>query len=41
MARTLEERVDDLEEKLRAKVETMTGFSDVIGKERALEKVRQ
>lgn len=40
MAFISEDRVDLLEEKLRSKVDTMTGFSDVEGKSRALEKVR-
>lgn len=39
MALISEDRIDLLEEKLRAKVDTMTGFSDVEGKSRALEKV--
>lgn len=39
MAGMSEDRVDLLEEKMRAKIETMTGFSDVEGKSRALEKV--
>lgn len=39
MARISEDRVDLLEEKIRAKIDTMTGFSDVEGKTRALEKV--
>lgn len=39
MALISEDRIDLLEEKLRAKVDTMTGFSDVDGKSRALEKV--
>lgn len=34
-----EDRVDLLEEKIRTKIDTMTGFSDVEGKSRALEKV--
>lgn len=40
MAQISEDRVDLLEEKIRAKIDTMTGFSDVEGKSRALEKVR-
>lgn len=40
MAFISEDRVDLLEEKLRSKIDTMTGFSDVEGKSRALEKVR-
>lgn len=40
MARISEDRVDLLEEKMRAKIDTMTGFSDVEGKSRALEKVK-
>lgn len=40
MAHISEDRVDLLEEKIRAKIDTMTGFSDVEGKSRALEKVR-
>eukprot|EP00903_Cladosiphon_okamuranus_P011643 g10951.t1 len=39
MAFISEDRVDLLEEKLRSKIDTMTGFSDVEGKSRALEKV--
>lgn len=39
MADISEDRVDLLEEKLRAKIDTMTGFSDVEGKSRALHKV--
>lgn len=39
MACISEDRVDLLEEKMRAKIDTMTGFSDVEGKSRALEKV--
>lgn len=39
MADISEYRVDLLEEKIRAKIDTMTGFSDVEGKSRALEKV--
>lgn len=39
MARISEDRVDLLEEKLRAKIDTMTGFGDVEGKSRALHKV--
>lgn len=41
MAFISEDRVDLLEEKLRSKIDTMTGFSDVQGKSRALEKVRK
>lgn len=40
MAEISEDRVDLLEEKMRAKIDTMTGFSDVEAKSRALEKVR-
>lgn len=40
MAFVSEDRVDLLEEKMRSKIETMTGFKDVEGKSRALEKVR-
>lgn len=40
MAFISEDRVDLLEEKLRSKIDTMTGFSDVEGKSRSLEKVR-
>lgn len=36
-----EDRVDLLEEKMRAKIDTMTGFSDVEGKSRALHKARE
>ncbi|CAM9774836.1 unnamed protein product, partial [Pylaiella littoralis] len=39
MAFISEDRVDLLEEKMRSKIDTMTGFSDVEGKSRALEKV--
>lgn len=39
MARISEDRVDLLEEKMRAKIDTMTGFSDVEAKSRSLEKV--
>lgn len=38
MARISEDKVDLLEEKMRAKVDTMTGFSDVEAKSRSLEK---
>lgn len=41
MADISEDRVDLLEEKMRAKIDTMTGFSDVEGKSRALHKVRE
>lgn len=40
MAFISEDQVDLLEEKMRSKIDTMTGFSDVEGKSRALEKVR-
>lgn len=40
MAQISEDRVDLIEEKMRAKIDTLTGFSDVEGKSRALEKVR-
>lgn len=40
MAFISEDRVDLLEEKMRSKIETMTGFKDLEGKSRALEKVR-
>ncbi|CAM9455966.1 unnamed protein product [Ectocarpus sp. 6 AP-2014] len=39
MAFVSEDRVDLLEEKMRSKIETMTGFKDLEGKSRALEKV--
>lgn len=41
MADISEDRVDLLEEKLRSKIDTMTGFSDIEGKSRALHKVRE
>lgn len=40
MACISEDRIDLIEEKMRSKIDTMTGFSDVEGKSRALEKVR-
>ncbi|CAM9584253.1 unnamed protein product [Scytosiphon promiscuus] len=39
MACISEDRIDLIEEKMRSKIDTMTGFSDVEGKSRALEKV--
>ncbi|CAM9454322.1 unnamed protein product [Hapterophycus canaliculatus] len=39
MAYISEDRIDLIEEKMRSKIDTMTGFSDVEAKSRALEKV--
>lgn len=40
MAEVSEDRLDLLEEKIRLKVDTMSGFSDVEGKYRYLENVK-